>query len=60
MEIAAQKSLYPWGRAGSQKMVMFGSGAGPKLRRVCSRRKDVLVTWARPSREKPASDQVAQ
>jgi len=60
MEIAAQNSLYPAGREGSQKMVMLGSGAGPRLRSVCSRRNAVLVTWWRPSDEKPASVQVAQ
>ncbi len=48
------------GDASSQKMVMFGSGAGPRLRRVWSRRKEVLVTRVRPSSPKPASDQVAQ
>src|SRR5690606_30650841 len=60
IEIAGQTSFYPAGSCGSQKMVMFGSGAGPRFRRVCSRRNEVLVTWARPSAEKPASDQVAQ
>ena len=60
MEMAAQNSLYPSGSWSSQKMVMFGSGAGPRLRRVCNRRKEVLVTCGRPSAMNPASDQVAQ
>ena len=60
IEIAAQNSLYPSGSFGSQKIVMFGSGAGPRLRNVCSRRNEVLVTSERPSSPMPASDQVAQ
>ena len=60
IEIAAQNSLYPAGSSGDQKIVMFGSGAGPRLRSVWSSRKDVLVTSVRPSSPNPASDQVAQ
>ncbi len=62
MEMRAQKRLYASGSFGSQKMVMFGSGPGPRCSRVrvLSRRYEVLVTRVRPSSPKPASDQVAQ
>ena len=49
METWAQNSLKPAGSAGDHSTVRFGSGAGPRLYRVCRNRNEVRVTSGRPS-----------
>jgi hypothetical protein len=46
------------GRRGEYQIVRFGSGAGPRLERVCRKRKLVLVTSGRPSSPSPPIDSV--
>ena len=58
METFAQNSLKPSGRSGLHNTVMLGSGDGPKLYRVCKKRKEVLVTLVRPSLKRPPIDSV--
>ena len=60
MATCAAKRLKPSGRRGEYQMVRFGSGAGPRLYRVCSIRKLVLVTSERPSSPIPPIDSVTQ
>ncbi len=43
-----------------QSTVKFGSGAGPKLSKVCRYRKEVFVTRALPSIPTPPIDSVTQ
>jgi len=60
METCAQNRLNPSGSPGDQSTVRFGSGAGPRLYRVCRQRKLVRVTSGRPSRPMPPIDSVTQ
>jgi hypothetical protein len=48
------------GEEASQRTVMLGSGAGPKLRKVCKRRKLVFVTRLWPRLSEPPTARVAQ
>ena len=60
METLAQNFLKPSGSLSLHSTVRFGSGAGPRLYRVCSIRKEVLVTSDRPSSPIPPIDSVTQ
>ena len=60
METLAQYFLKPSGRAVDHSTVRFGSGAGPRLYRVCSIRKELRVTSVRPSSPIPPMDSVTQ
>ena len=48
------------GKRSDHRTVRFGSGAGPKLIRVCKKRKDIFVTMWRPSLHIPPMDSVTQ
>src|SRR4051812_46799440 len=48
IETCAQNVLKPAGRRSLQKTVRLGSGAGPRLYRVCRYRKELRVTSGRP------------
>src|SRR5690606_23042211 len=60
MDILAAYFLKFSGNCVDQRMVKFGSGAGPKLSNVCKKRKEFFVTIGRPSRAIPAMDSVTQ
>ena len=54
IETWAAKSLNPAGRRADHRTVRLGSGAGPRLYRVCRNRNDDRVTSVRPSLAHPA------
>ena len=60
MEVFAQNFLKFNGSLVDHSTVRFGSGAGPRLVRVCRKRKDILVTMWRPSMPTPPMDSVTQ
>ncbi len=60
IETLAQNSLKPRGRSADHSTVRFGSGAGPRLYRVCRKRNELLVTSVRPSSPMPPMLSVTQ
>jgi len=58
MATFAAKLRKPSGKRGEYQIVRFGSGAGPRLKRVCRKRKLVLLTNGRPSSPMPPIDSV--
>ena len=58
IDVLIAKRLKPSGRLGDQKTVRFGSGAGPRLYRVCSMRNALFVTSVRPSSPMPPTTSV--
>ena len=60
METLAQKRRKLRGNRSDHNTVRFGSGAGPRLYRVCRKRKLFLVTRGRPSLPMPPMDSVTQ
>src|SRR5690625_7365855 len=60
IETWAQKFLKPSGSSFDHSTVRFGSGAGPRLYRVCKKRNEVRVTSGRPSSPMPPMDSVTQ
>ena len=56
----AEKRRKPSGIRAEYQIVRFGSGAGPRLYSVWSKRKLVFVTSVRPSSPMPPIDSVTQ
>jgi hypothetical protein len=60
MPTLAQNFLKLLGNNGAYKTVIFGSGDGPKLYKVCKKRYAVFVTLERPSFNIPPIASVIQ
>src|SRR3954451_13133877 len=60
IDIFATYFLNASGNLVDQRIVKFGSGAGPKLSNVCKKRKELFVTNGRPSSAIPPIDSVTQ
>src|SRR6478736_4214829 len=60
MDIFVAYSLNASGNLVDQRIVKFGSGAGPKLFKVFKNRNEFFVTSGRPSRAIPPIDSVTQ
>jgi hypothetical protein len=60
MDTRAQNFLKPSGSPSLHSTVRFGSGAGPRLYRVCSIRNEVRLTSGRPSSPMPPMVSVTQ